>query len=975
MMKHKLNIFLASAAIALPVLAASLPFSETFDNGMGEFTYEDANNDGITFKTLGFYGYNYSNGLQYPGSATETANDWLFTPVMSLRAGYIYELSFRYKVTTSGSTQRIEWKAGTSAESAAMTVNIAEAKEYTYNYGSWALETVRVSVPTDGEYHLGLHVISDAGQGAFYLDEIEIAEGVNGNAPMAPEVKAPVFAVSNDALSASFEITLPSRNALGTDLNVAELTTYVSRDGENMDVSIKGAPGQTLTYTDPDAPLAATKYTFTCADGDLSSPSVEVRSNPNVGTPMAVESLNVIQEGNSFHLSWPAVTEATSENAIFIPSQVRYLVKCGAVTVADNIAELETDFTYPMPEQGQEAVSFTIVAMTGSRSSTVLKSASYMVGNPYAGEFKESFANRAYENLTWSVENDENYKWQPSTGSTYSPVVNPQDNDGGCLEFSNSNMVNLHIWSPMLDLSSLTNAKLKFWVYLQPTAYYEPSIQPGFLTAGEETLLGDPIPLKSGDAEGWTEFTFDLPESAMQHNTQLFFIGFGGSYGKMFVDNITIKSYLEHNLAVKATAPVRSLEIGQVVNFSAEVINKGVSDENNYTVTLLADGEEITTVEGPEVKAMSECAVSVPFKVLPKYADSDVEFTLRVNMESDMDIADNSCELTIPVNANELTTVDELNAEVDNTNVLVTLNWQAPEVSIEPTYTEMTESFETWTAGTIEAENGWILIDSDEQKQNGINDVNAGTNFAAMIAENFTASYSWNPSLTSHDGEKCLAITQLQSYYNTDSDNWVISPKVKGGSVLSFYAMAFTGSYGDPESFDVMWSTGGTAADDFTVIATSSAPKSEWTRFEFELPATASRFAIRVHGRHSNPVLFDSFTFTQKSEPAIPTGFNVYRDHMLLCTLPVESESHIDAAPVKGQEHVYHVTALYNKGESGYGKEARATVDLNATIETITDETGEKEYYTLDGLKIDRPAKGSMVIVKKQGKSNKVIIK
>ena len=218
-MKRTLNIALASAAIALPVLAVSLPLTESFDSGLGEFTVEDANHDGVTVKTLGFYGLNYSDGLQYAGSSANSADDWLFTPALSLRKGYVYELTYQYKVTSSGTTNRIEWKAGKEASSGAMNLAVADAREYTYNYGSWAKETVSIQVPEDGEYHIGMHIISDAGQGTIYFDQIELPEGINGAAPVAPGVKAPVFAVNGEALQASFEITLPAATSSGTDLS------------------------------------------------------------------------------------------------------------------------------------------------------------------------------------------------------------------------------------------------------------------------------------------------------------------------------------------------------------------------------------------------------------------------------------------------------------------------------------------------------------------------------------------------------------------------------------------------------------------------------------------------------------------------------------------------------------------------------------------------------------------------------------
>ena len=123
-MKRKLPLAITTA-LALPALAAVLPFSETFESGLGEFSVEDANNDGITVKTAGYSGVNYSNCIQYPGSAESSADDWLFTPAFNLKKGYTYTLTYQYKVSSSNTIHKVEWKAGAKASSDEMTIGIA----------------------------------------------------------------------------------------------------------------------------------------------------------------------------------------------------------------------------------------------------------------------------------------------------------------------------------------------------------------------------------------------------------------------------------------------------------------------------------------------------------------------------------------------------------------------------------------------------------------------------------------------------------------------------------------------------------------------------------------------------------------------------------------------------------------------------------------------------------------------------------
>lgn len=968
-MKRKIPFALATA-LTLPALAAILPFTENFNSGQGDFTVEDTNDDGVKIKILSTYGYGYTDGMQYVSSANNNADDWLFTPMFNLKKGYIYKLTYQYKVVSSNSTHKIEWKAGASASSADMNIQVAPAKEVTYS-GNWEKETVSFSVAEDGEYSLGLHLLSDAGQGTIYLDNIEIADGLNPAAPTAPVVATPAFSVEDNKLKASFEIDIPTTDNSGNLLDsAAEIEIVATYDGNDNVGSVSGLPGTKVVFIDEDAPAARTSYYFRALLGEDESAKTETISNPPLGTPKQVENFSASLEGNEFTLTWDAVTEAVNENDLLIPSAVTYLVKCNGVTVADNISATSTTYTYPLPEEGQEPALFTIVALASGRQSAVFTANAYMVGNPYSGEFKESFAGRTFSNKTWVIEN--NKGWSASIGNSYNPVVNPQDNDGGCLEFAFNGTQK--IWSPVLDLSSLENPKLKFYAYIYPSSYYASTVQPGVVVNGEEIALGNPISLTVG-TEGWTEFLLDIPAEAQEGTCQLMFTGTGeSSYsGKFFIDNLSVQSYLDHNLAVSVSAPVKSLEIGQEVIFPVTIENKGMNVETDYTIALFANGEKAAEVAGTDVQSMENTKAELSFKVLPKYAGEDVEFSVVATLDNDGDDSDNEATVTIPVNENTFERAGALNAVLDPNTTSVALSWESPVVSTETTYTETTESFEDWEAGTMEAQNGWIFIDADGVDEKGINNINSNEKRAAMISESFQGVYSWEYSFSAFDGSKFLAISPSVSY-GGEIDNWVISPEVKGGTTVTFQTVVMD-AYNGSEAISVLWSKGGTAPEDFTEIDEVYSQIGDWKEKSFDLPAKAKRFAIRVSGTHYKAIAFDSFTFTAAASPAVHTGFNVYRDHELMATYPANTLAHIDQSPVSGKEHTYHVTALYDKGESHYSEPATVTIDYMSGIESVDTDDPDCEFYTLQGVRLLRPATGDIVIVRKADRCFKAIAK
>lgn len=189
--------------------------------------------------------------------------------------------------------------------------------------------------------------------------------------------------------------------------------------------------------------------------------------------------------------------------------------------------------------------------------------------------------------------------------------------------------------------------------------------------------------------------SYEIPVEALSGTTRLILKGKGAStYSAIYIDNITILSYLDHNLAVEAVAPAKTLAIGQKVEIPVTIVNKGSNDEADYKVSLYADDELVSDVEGVAVAASGKVETDIYFTALPKYAGKDVNFRIVVDMESDGDKTDNECEFTIPVADNELAKASGLTAE--STEPSVNLSWTAPEVSTEAVAEEVTESFEDW---------------------------------------------------------------------------------------------------------------------------------------------------------------------------------------------------------------------------------------------------------------------------------------
>ena len=119
-----------------------------------------------------------------------------------------------------------------------------------------------------------------------------------------------------------------------------------------------------------------------------------------------------------------------------------------------------------------------------------------------------------------------------------------------------------------------------------------------------------------------------------------------------------------------------------------------------------------------------------------------------------------------------------------------------------------------------------------------------------------------------------------RSYYGgaLDPDNWLISPEVPLGGMLSFWAMNYLTSWPDQIQVYVCVGTP-TAAEDFVPVSNLFAPPTTWTEYTFDLSDFAGEtgcFAIRHYNSYDQYQIFvDDFTYTFDNGPVTPVPTEV----------------------------------------------------------------------------------------------------
>ncbi len=167
-----------------PVVVTSFPYVENFDDAPAPtlpcgVRVLDANQDGRTW-AVAAAGARAStpNALVYSGYPASGAEDWFFSPPLQLRAGYRYQLEFRYRGASVTVPEALEVKYGPAPTPASQTTQLyVSTNILTSVYlTTRPVEVNAIEPATTGTYYLGFRCFSAAGAGGLYLDEVRLLE-------------------------------------------------------------------------------------------------------------------------------------------------------------------------------------------------------------------------------------------------------------------------------------------------------------------------------------------------------------------------------------------------------------------------------------------------------------------------------------------------------------------------------------------------------------------------------------------------------------------------------------------------------------------------------------------------------------------------------------------------------------------------------------------------------------------------------
>lgn len=939
------------------IVPVSMPWSVTLDNeeAFNLFDVLDGNNDQCTWMYWTKDSRNYN--VVYRCSSRNTADDWLVTPPVPMKAGVNYMLRFHASGNSNYYTEKLEVKVGVYPTITAFNQGTTllpstdlkmDTREFTLSYKPEA----------DGNYFFGFHAISEPDQDYITIYDVLVDVGAEDSAPEAA-TKVGVTPDATGDLKASVRFTAPSKTVDGRTLSAIE-KVEILRDDEPLTTLTGIAPGGAGSYTDDNVSNGEHTYTVVAyADGKRGR---EAKASAFVGmdVPGRPEAMLIEDNTETIKARWPQVKKGANE-LFFNPERVKYRIYTFDAENQPTVFVAETSATeYDIPVKTYEGEArleqYAVTAVSTGGEGAPMYSNALLVGAPYELPFLESFYD---EELGSAALNKFWYFDGEGLGYGYG-LSNVQfafgssDNDNNCLKF-NSVAYN--------DLLNLTSGRVKisgkgnklFFDYRSDGAATSEFNLFAVMPDGNTLSLGS-YDIK--EKSTWTHAVVNVPDylAALDYVMIRFQLKATGSPAvaqTLYIDNVNIMDASRRDLKVAVSHPER-VQKGKAAKARVTVHNRAGQDVEAYSFALSADGKEIAarTVNEPLAAfTMRSFDIDIPVSAVNDNAKVDVKAT--VSCDNDADSKNNTAVSTFDIYAYNGPAVSEL-ATVSNDGVN-NLSWTAPKIE----NVLQTESFEDYTPFQVDNFGDWTAFSNDEAYAGSLFEdlelPHEYENYAFMVT-NFEPDYGAGEFYPGHTGFAYLtALYGINDYVEqVPTDKWLISPSLSGrAQALTFWARNTPLDTEDkPESIAVGYSTSGSEMADFKWLTTVELTGGYWKEVTADLPQGATYFAVRSHEPEGTGfwLLLDDFMFE--------TGPGEVDKYIIYCNGEKIGESKTTAFSDNADRNStdrYAVTALFVNGNESAPQYINA--DGSSDIFDIEAAAALRaDVYNLQGIRVRRNA-------------------
>lgn len=936
----------ASNTISLGHYSAPVTIEFSSKDIFGQHVVIDVNADGKTWA----FG---SKVAEYTYHSKNVADDWLITPGIELTGGKAYSV----KATAKGSQsypEKMEIKAGQGLTVDAMTINVASAMEF--NTNNDMVQEGFFLCPESGMYNIGFHALSEPNMNRLKMSKYEVEELTSCLIPAAITDLAVNPSTIGD-LAATITFTLPVKSILDDDLDGE--VTYTLLRGDKEVKTATAAVGEAVSIDDTVESEGDYTYTVTCSNATGTGPKASATAFIGPLAASAPTSFAVSKTGdNTLHFTWSAVT--TDEAGHQLPAEnitySLFAITDGRPTgvLAEGITSCEYDMDVVMPDN-QELVVYGLAAFNRGKNSGLV-GAQILLGDDYEMPVVYT-SSESLDDYVLFVQGNSNV----GIGSSASLGILGADDDsyfvvqhqgaGGMAAMLTGNIA-VSGESPMLSL----------YVYRLVGENDLPDMNKTtvqVLTADDQIVTIDEFAHyeKLPEGNAWNRVRYSLQDFVGQ-TIRVRIIGEAVGFAYNLYDAIKIYNEVTFDLSAKIAAP-KKVKTGETFPISVDVVNEGAEDVDEFSVNLLRNGELVETYTSVYGIAFDESERVEFSSSIGLYDEPTAVYTAVIQYEADGNEDNNQASATVNRIVVDYPVPTSLAGE--SVSEGVSLTWLAPEIP-EQTVAEDTETFES-AESFADDYDGWLFIDNDQAPTGGFADLEIPghpsrekSSFFVFDTDLLADTDESKASFAAHSGKKYLAcLYAIQG----ELDDWAVSPRLTGEEQeISFYARSYNRNY--PEKIEVYATSSDDAAnlEAYDCVMEAVTVSTDWTEYKVTVPAGTLHFAIRSCAEDSFMLLVDDVTFKRlEGFDGELLGYNVYCDGARVNDATIVDAAHIHSDVTEGA-HTYHVTAVYDKGESELSEPLLMEKSNVEGIASLAQPTVKAEGRAIivsgaDGLKVD----------------------
>lgn len=935
------------------------PYTETFDNssliGYGDNAetgpYPNFDLDG---STLGHWYVHTFDCAATCSTGFGDENSWLMTPAVVLEAGKSYTLSFKAYAgyTTTDETKRSLLKVmmGPAQHPDGMTTTIMPETAIVKLKADPDFKVYDFTVPTTGDYYLGIQCCTKNGGVQVYIDDMTIEESPEPGLPGPPS--SPVLqATATGALTATFKANAPTIDNRGLALT-GTVDMNLEFEGELVETLHNITPGQAVTFNVTASKGGEAVGTVYASNEKGRGRSLSASCYLGFYDPRQASDVQLIRNDadRNFTLRWTAPTQDVKWNNLTAADMTFKVLGADAegktTVLVDNISGDINEITFSDPTVDfagdQKFVYYGVVVCSNGGMSQITTSNVLPVGMAYAAPYKDSFSGEPAG--IYSTDMSSSFgDWYVLDDELLAEAgVTSQDGDNGFLGYCVGGYnTQGNIQTGIIDLAGLDTPGVSFYIYniYQNEGFddNEIFIAVNYGTEKYYMLKAEPDQVGNyGKMNSWCKYSVSL-EPVKGQKVSIMIIPTTKTYIWSFIDNLMIGNLPEVDLSAGPSAGSPLIEDGNSGLYVFNVINNGYNTVKDFSIDLLRNDKPVKT---RLVRTIAPGAVS-QFQIFDTPdvdAEEISEYKALVTAEGDADTSDNDSEPIITkIVQPAFPTVEVIEGEILGENG-AHLSWTEPDLNYVPNlFTETFERADLWATSYPE----WTFIDVDEAPINlGTGNGAFGDDFISGSKQSFVivdvASLDEQRQnsvhFVAHSGTKYL-MKCAPGNTAIKGDDWAITPELYGAA-QTVTLWAHSHSSNSPENIEGLYSMGSLDPADFISISKHVDVPQGWTKYEFDLPEGAKRFAIRCYSNATFLIQIDDVTYQPMPFDLSLVGYHVWRNGVRITYDPIEDTSYVDAVAKEGD--TYRISAVYHVGESV--PSAPYTPDFNSIENVLTDD-------------------------------------